>query len=231
MEKLDQLQRFQNLFAKIELYRAEIGKRNQKVSDFEEKISEMLKERAPHEERMEQGSALARKFEADVADLESRIAKSRDQLSNATQATEYSGLRSQIEKHEADKAALEENLLAIFSKIEEIKSGLEDLDQRLSNAREEYLELKGRVTEENQEFEAELSQLVVPLEEARSNVDPELLEVFDRLQPSIGSNILVVTDGDNCGGCHVSLAPQLIEKIRQQKDVVFCNFCGRVLGC
>ena len=134
MEKLDQLRQYQDLFAKIELFRSEIDKRNQKVSEFEEKVAQMLAERAPHEERMEQGRGLARKFEADIADLESKIAKTQDQLSSATQASEYSGLRGQIEKYEADKSALEENLLTIFSKIEEIEERLSDLDQRLGNA-------------------------------------------------------------------------------------------------
>ena len=60
----------------------------------------MLAERAPHEERMEQGRGLSRKFEADIADLDSKIAKCQEQLSNATQASEYSGLRQQIEKFE-----------------------------------------------------------------------------------------------------------------------------------
>ncbi|OUU26198.1 MAG: hypothetical protein CBC13_00730 [Planctomycetia bacterium TMED53] len=231
MEILDQLRQYQDLFAKIELYHAEMGKRNDKVEDFEKKISEMLTERAPHEERMTQGRALARKFESDVADLESKITKSRDQLASATQASEYSGLKSQIEKHESEKVALEENLLAIFSKIEEIELGISDLDQRLANAKEEYLELKSRVSKENQEFESEISQLSTPLEEARSKVDAEVLEVFDRLQPGLGSNILVNVDGSNCGGCHVSLAPQILERIRQKKEVVFCNFCGRILEC
>ena len=92
MEKLDQLRQYQDLFAKIELFRSEIDKRNQKVSEFEEKVAQMLAERAPHEERMEQGRGLARKFEADIADLDSKIAKTQDQLSSATQASEYSGL-------------------------------------------------------------------------------------------------------------------------------------------
>ena len=139
--------------------------------------------------------------------------------------------RSQIEKHESEKVALEENLLAIFSKIEEIELGISDLDQRLANAKEEYLELKSRVSKENQEFESEISQLSTPLEEARSKVDAEVLEVFDRLQPGLGSNILVNVEGSTCGGCHVSLAPQILERIRQMKEVVCCNFCGRILEC
>lgn len=231
MEKLDQLRHYQDLFAKIELFRSEVEKRNQKVTDFESRVAQMLAEKAPHEERMDQGKGLARKFEADIADLDSKIAKTQEQLSNATQASEYSGLRQQIEKYEADKAALEENLLAIFSKIEEIQSGITDLDQRLSHAREEYMELKTRVDGENQEFESEIDQLQTPLNEARNHVDAELIEVFDRLQPSLGSKILVSTAGDTCGGCHVSLAPQVMEKIRQDKEFVFCNFCGRILGC
>ncbi|MAJ28246.1 hypothetical protein CBD41_02370 [bacterium TMED181] len=231
MEKLDQLRRYQDLFSKIDLFRTEIEKRNQKLTAFESHVAEMLTAKAPHEQRMEQGKGLSRKFEADIADLDSKIAKTQEQLSNATQASEYSGLRQQIEKYEADKTALEENLLTIFSKIEEIQNGISDLDQKLSHAREEYLELKTRVTEENQDFEKEIFQMEAPLEQARSEVDAELLEVFDRLQPSIGSNILVTAPGDCCGGCHVSLAPQLMERIRQQKEFVFCNFCGRVLGC
>lgn len=228
---LEHFRHYQNLFSKNELYRSEMEKRNHKVSIFEENIVAMLAERAPHEERMEQGRALGRKFEGDVADLDSKIAKNRDQLSSATQASEYSGLRAQIEKYEEAKVTLEENVLAIFSKIEEIEKGLADLDQRLAHAREEYLELNTRVKEENSDFEKEISAMETPIQEARSKVDSELLEIFDRLQPSLGSNVLVSISGDNCGGCHTSLAPNVIEKIRQDSDIVLCNFCGRVLGC
>ena len=102
---------------------------------------------------------------------------------------------------------------------------------RMAHAREEYLELNTRVTDENSDFEKEISAMETPIQEARSKVDSELLEIFDRLQPSLGSNVLVSISGDNCGGCHTSLAPNVIDKIRQDSDIVLCNFCGRVLGC
>ncbi len=230
MESIDRLREVQRLAGKISLYNSEIDKHDNKLKMAEAAMEELVAEASPIESRLAQGMSLARKLELDVAEVDEKVIKTRKQLDQATQASEFTGLKEQLARFEQEKAAIEENLMLVLEKIEELRSQSKDLAERSDQARSQFEELRADVEKNTVEYRDEVQSLEGPLQLARDGTDAELLEVFDRLFPSIGATVVVSLEDHTCGGCHLNVSSQVVEKVHAGAVVVNCPSCSRILG-
>ena len=229
LESIDRIKQVQTIHGKIALLQGEIDKKKERIATAEDLLEELLQQSPPLNDRIMQGRSLTSKFELDVADMVDKITKSQKQLDKSTQASEFNGLKVQIAKFEDEKSSAEENLMLILEKIEEINKQIEDLTSRACQAKEQLDEVRVVVGDEIAEYQQEVTSLEGPLQEARDVTDPELLELFDRLFPGIGATVVVQAEGKICGGCHMSLSSQVVEKIQSKTAVVCCPICSRIL--
>jgi len=230
LESIDSLKEVQRLAGKISLYNSEIDKHDNKLKMAEAAMEELVAEASPIESRLAQGMSIARKLELDVAEVDEKVIKTRKQLDQATQASEFTGLKEQLARFEQEKAAIEENLMLVLEKIEELRSQSKDLAERSDQARSQYDELRAEVEKNTVEYRDEVQSLEGPLQLARDGTDAELLEVFDRLFPSIGATVVVSLEDHTCGGCHLNVSSQVVEKVHAGAVVVNCPSCSRILG-
>lgn len=230
MESIDRLREVQRLAGKISLYNSEIDKHDNKLKVAEAAMEELVAEASPIESRLAQGMSLARKLELDVAEVDEKVTKTRKQLDQATQASEFTGLKEQLARFEQEKAAIEENLMLVLEKIEELRSQSKDLAERSDQARSQFEELRAEVEKNTVEYRDEVQSLEGPLQLARDGTDAELLELFDRLFPSIGATVIVSLEDHTCGGCHLNVSSQVVEKVHAGAVVVNCPSCSRILG-
>ncbi len=229
MDSINRIKNVQSIRGKIALLQSEIDKKSERITSSEQDLESLIQQSPVLHERISQGRSLAKKFELDIAELGESISKSQKQLDKASQASEFNGLKVQIGRYEEEKNTAEGNLLLILEKIEEISKQIEDLTERASQAQDQLKEVSAEVGEEIEEYQQEISALEGPLQEARAETDPELLEIFDRLFPGIGATVVVEANGKICGGCYMSLSPQVIEKVQKKSAVVCCPICSRIL--
>ncbi|MBT5738484.1 MAG: hypothetical protein HN891_00135 [Planctomycetes bacterium] len=230
MESLDRLREVQRISSKISLYKSEIAKREKKLEIALADYQQLRNQMAPIEARLVQGQSIVRKFELDSKEADAKIEKNRKQLDQATQATEFTGLKEQLARFDEEKAAIDESLILVMEKIEELRSQESELNKQIAEAEEQLEEIRAEVTENTKDYRNEVESLQKPLESAREAADDELLETFDRLFPSLGATVVVSLDGNACGGCHLSVSSQVGEKVQQGVSVVNCPSCSRFLG-
>jgi hypothetical protein len=230
LESLDRLREVQRISSKISLYKSEIAKREKKLEIALADYQQLRNQMAPIEARLVQGQSIVRKFELDSKEADAKIEKNRKQLDQATQATEFTGLKEQLARFDEEKAAIDESLILVMEKIEELRSQESELNKQIAEAEEQLEEIRAEVTENTKDYRNEVESLQKPLESAREAADDELLETFDRLFPSLGATVVVSLDGNACGGCHLSVSSQVGEKVQQGVSVVNCPSCSRFLG-
>ena len=159
MEAVDRLRDVQRLAGKISLYNSEINKHEEKLKLAEASMEELDAEASPIESRLAQGLSLARKLELDVAEADEKITKNRKQLDQATQASEFTGLKEQLARFEQEKAAVEENQMLVLEKIEELRSQSQDLTGRIDQSRSQFEELRAEVEKNTVEYRNEVASL------------------------------------------------------------------------
>ena len=65
---------------------------------------------------------------------------------------------------------------------------------------------------------------------ARAKIDERLLSAYSRIRSNVRNGLAVVTvKRDACGGCFNRIPPQRQFEIRQNKKIIVCEYCGRIL--
>jgi len=111
-----------------------------------------------------------------------------------------------------DREALVSEALAVFGQIEEQWKAEQDaLHVTVSQLRDELGVLEGRSRE------------------LRASIDKADVDLYELLLRSKGGLAVTVLKGELCGGCRVRVPSGLAQRVRQGKELVLCNNCGRIL--
>jgi len=170
-----------------------------------------------------------RDYEVTVQDNLGLISKSKEKLSLAKNNKEYQSSLKEIEELEKKNSAIEDMML-------EILDSLETAEKKLKVRAQEYSELSTEVERGRREIGAEIDikkqelvQLNQDLQEARAQITPELMEVFERTKKMQPNKIALARVMDAvCQGCNVTIPAQLYNELQRRNSLEFCPKCGRI---
>lgn len=172
-----------------------------------------------------------RRKELELEELKYRelLIKYSNQQLMAKKNEEYQALGREIEhcKMEIDK--LVEQQIALLDQIEEKQQLLQGAVSKLKEVEQEVtLALKNL-----QEREEQLKKELVELQSARTflaqTIPTMLLNRYERIKQAKGVRVVVGVEHRICGGCHMSLPPQVVVTAQAATEMVFCPNCGRIL--
>ncbi|UOF94435.1 MAG: hypothetical protein IR527_00215, partial [Bacteroides sp.] len=62
------------------------------------------------------------------------------------------------------------------------------------------------------------------------NINISLLKIYNKLRSNHKNGLAIVTvDRESCNGCFNKITPQKQLDIKQYKQYIFCEHCGRIL--
>lgn len=64
-----------------------------------------------------------------------------------------------------------------------------------------------------------------------AKIDDRTMNAYDRIRQSFMNHLAVVSvfNGDSCGGCFNTIAPQRLIDIAANRKLIICEHCGRIL--
>ena len=77
-------------------------------------------------------------------------------------------------------------------------------------------------------IQARLADLLVEREGLAAPVDPDALDLYNRMFAK-KSDAVVPVAHDVCGGCHVKVVSSIIQSLRQDSGITQCDGCGRIV--
>lgn len=173
-----------------------------------------------------------KKMEVECISLEEKIQKLKVQQMQVKTNEEYRAINIEIDGLEAKIRETEDKELQIMEEIEEIKLHIERLNQEL-------IAVKARITEDiemldrmTQELMEEKKKYSIKKEELIKNIPEKQLIEYKRIRSRYSNAVVPVAISEEskvCTGCHIALPPYVINELKRNSDLVFCNFCGRIL--
>jgi len=159
---------------------------------------------------------------------ENKIAKLRVKLNAASSNREYDIIRSQIDADTMANSVLEDEILEILDKIDQLKVRCGKLEQEWQEAVADEKRLTEEVTAEEPELRRRVEGLEAEIAEAEKMIPAEIAEDYRRLVHAHGPTALAPAVNDACSECYFSLSPQSRVELNSGK-IVFCKNCGRLL--
>ncbi|PIU41615.1 MAG: hypothetical protein COS99_04705 [Candidatus Omnitrophica bacterium CG07_land_8_20_14_0_80_42_15] len=167
--------------------------------------------------------------EMELKTKEESIKKLQSQLYQVKTNKEYTAMDTEIKSARADCSLLEDGIINLLDKIEEIEKIKEQGKEQLKVEQKKLEGEKKVISEGAKKIEEELSMLKAKRKEVSEKVDKTILAKYERILYNKDGLALVPVRGNACQGCFLNLPPQVINEIKMKKDFVFCESCARLL--
>jgi predicted nucleic acid-binding Zn-ribbon protein len=207
-------------------------------------------------DRLERGPKQVRAREANVAQLEARVAEARERTKQTQMAAdrkqldlkageqkvvdlrvklnacssnrEYQALLEQIAAAEMAGSVLSDEILEGLEKIDQLTGQAKEAEKTLAAGKQELDKARRNVEESAATIRGDLSRLEAELVQAEKALPADFKADYQRVVRSKGADSLAVADDGVCTGCGQQITLNMQNELKLSK-LVFCKACGRLL--
>ena len=159
---------------------------------------------------------------------ENKIVELKGKLNTASSNREYDVLRSQIDADVMANSVLEDEILEVLEKVDELRAQCGELEQESKRARSEQERVAEEVAAREPKLKLQLDEVGAALSEAERALPHLVSEEYRRLVNAHGARALAAVENNACTECYVGLSPQSRVELNSGK-LLFCKSCGRLL--
>jgi uncharacterized protein len=201
------------------------------------KLDRLQQQRRELAEQHKLGQAKAAGLEHQARDVETRIARLREQMNNVKNNKEYSALLVEVNTIKLEKGKLEDQALEQMGKVETLGQELKGFDDKVAEQEKLTALAKAEVAAAEAEVGGQLVELKQKRDLAEQEVPEEARAQFNRVATAHdGETMAPVIEESrrhleySCGGCYMSIPVERVNALTRGGDqVVICPSCGRIL--
>src|SRR5947208_155096 len=147
----------------------------------------------------------------------------------ARENDEFRAMGNEIERYEKEIQQIEDQELELMDQAEKLKGEVAAEDKKAAAAKESIARQMADLENKGKALDAQLNQLTAESTELSAKVEEDLLSRFERLFASKGDAAVVALEHEVCTGCHMKVTTQTAQRVKNGKEIVSCEQCGRIL--
>ena len=207
------------------------GELPMEVEQLETEIADLKAKYARLSEMIEEFNSFITANKLNITECDDQIEKYKSQIENVANSREYDSLNKEIENQGLLRQIAEKHIGEAKERIFDKKNELEVVKEKLAVRAED---LKAKNEELSTIVEAtskEEALLRANREACAAKIDERTMSAYDHIRQSCNNHLAVVSvfNGDSCGGCFNTIAPQRLIDIASNKRMIICEYCGRIL--
>jgi predicted nucleic acid-binding Zn-ribbon protein len=173
--------------------------------------------------------AARRVIEKDLAVIQQRQAKYKDQLMEVKTNREYHAMQTEIATANSEASKFEEQILVRMVEADELTAALKAAQQALEAERARVS--AERIAIEGEAADAQAASAALTGERAAlvATMPAPIVELFERVAKGRHGVAVVPARDERCSECHVRLRPQVFNHVRSNEQIVQCDSCQRIL--
>lgn len=170
-----------------------------------------------------------KKLELDAGTRRESINRLKTQQYETRKNDEFRAMGNEIERYEKEIQQIEDQELELMDQAEKLKGELSIEEKKAAGARDSIARQMTDLEEKSKTLDGQLNQLTAERTELAGKVEEELLSRFERLFASKGDAAVVALEHEVCTGCHMKVTTQTAHRVKNGKEIVSCEQCGRIL--
>lgn len=168
-------------------------------------------------------------LEKQLAAVQARLERFRDQLMQVKTNKEYQAMQHEIAAAEDEHGRLEDDILERMIEGDDLTGEVERAEGHL-NAEQGAVDAERAALEgERDALETRLEQLVDERARHTGALAPRLLSLFETVAQRRNGVAVVPARNGRCSSCQVRLRPQLFNDVLSNSRLIQCESCQRVL--
>ncbi len=181
------------------------------------------------EEELKETAAERRRSETELEEAETSLEKYGDQLLGARSNDEYKGLQQQIANTKTRVGTIEDQILALMEKTDELEKTLAGRKQTFRDRSTVLKVQKTEVRSRAREQEGKRDQLRKRRAETFAGLCEEIASRYERIRGARRGIAVAPVRDERCTACNVRLRPQLLEEMHVGHSILACETCARIL--
>jgi len=170
-----------------------------------------------------------KKLELDVGTRTESILRLKTQQYQTRKNDEFQAIGHEIERYENEIRKLEDQELELMIEADKLRGELEAADKSARTTKESIARQLADLETKSKALGAQQQELETERETLAAQIDPDLLDQFERLFNSKGDAAVVAVEHGVCTGCHMKVTTATAAGVKAGKEIVSCENCGRIL--
>lgn len=209
----------QQSISRIPLQMEEVDR---KIDRFNRNLQEKQKQIADNQKKRKE-------LEGDLALIETKRTRYREQLDGVKTNKEYLALQSEIEGVTLGIRQIEDQILAQMEEAEQLKRQLDEIQHAKDREETVLLEEKKMIQAEANRLQEQLDHLKEQRQNWVAKVQPSILAVYDRTARHRRGIAMAEARDELCQECQMRIRPQLYQAIKKNDTIITCESCSRIL--
>jgi predicted nucleic acid-binding Zn-ribbon protein len=178
--------------------------------------------------RATDSAAVRRELDKELAAVQTRLRRYKDQLMEVKTNKEYLAMQHEIATAEQEVARIEDRLLERLLEADALAAEVRAADAAVTEGKADAAAERAILEAERGRLERLLDEAAGRRREVAGTMSAEVLALFEHVRSRRGTAVVEVRDG-HCSVCHVRLRPQLFNELRRNEIIGQCESCGRIL--
>lgn len=229
LPELEYLIRLQQLENRATGAREQIDNIPVKLEHLALQIAERVKEVEDANQTLEQHRTSRVSLEKEVAEIQSRLSRSKEQLMAVKTNKEYQAMQTEISNGEEEMKRLEDKLLEKMLEGDDLNGSLGQTDQLLVKEQNIVETERSRIEKEQIELEQQIELVQVERNKIVAQLPSQTVDLFEMLARGRKGIAVVEAANGRCNSCQVRLRPQLFNSVRANDTLIQCESCQRIL--
>ena len=201
------------------------------VENLENEIADLNMKATRVAEHIEEMTRFISENKLNITECDAQIEKYKSQLDNISNSREYDSLNKEIENQGLLRQIAEKHIGEAKERIFEKKNDLEIIKEKIEVRNADLAAKKQELETIVESTSKEEARLRANRDECAAKIDARTMSAYDRIRQSCNNHLAVVSvfNGDSCGGCFNTIAPQRLIDIASNRKMIICEHCGRIL--
>lgn len=214
---------------KIRAIQRELDQLPLEEQDAREKLADEQAAVDRAKKAIQENEVAMKNLELDIKTRQDSIAKLKVQQFETRKNEDFRAMGVEIERYGREVSEFEDRELELMEKAEELKKGLAEISAAHAKTKSIVDEEISDIGQRRENLEAERRELEAKRRESAAQVDPEVLDVYNRLSQSKGGLVVVALEDGQCKGCHMKVVKSTAVSVKAEKELTHCENCGRML--
>ena len=226
LEHLIQLQQLDDF---VERARRTIADHPVRVKALDDRLEAARGDLASARQRVADGQVARRAFEKDVATVQSRLSKYKDQLMEVKTNREYQAMQKEIEVAQLEVRSIEDRILERMVEADELTAAVKHAEAALSAAQQDIDAERRQMDDDVARLETELRGAGAQRDAILAEVSPQALAIYQNVAPKRRGIAVAEARNGLCTICQVRLRPQVFNDVLRNDTIIQCDSCQRIL--
>lgn len=232
LRRLLDLQEIDTAIRQLQYRRANLPEQ-QALDANAETLEKVAAEYANARDEQQRLDARQRRLEQDVASVDARRKSEEGRMYSGliTSEREVGALRAELASLKSRKHDLEDELLEVMERREEVDSLVDTLKARHAELSGQMTSLTAARDEAASDIDAELVKRGDERDAVTADLPSDVLAYYEDLRGRKGGLAVAELRGRTCQGCRLELTPTELEHVHDaaQRGLAKCEQCGRIL--